>query len=65
MRIHTSLVFRVQVVIESFQRDTTIESIRLKYQVPTTVINKLRSILKNRAHKVFEPNPTLEKTRLW
>lgn len=48
--------FKVQVVMESFQRDTTIESVRMKYQVPTTVINTWRSLFKKHAHEVFESN---------
>lgn len=52
--------FKVQVVLESLQRDTTIEQIRRRYQVSASVINKWRSIFKRNAHMVFEGNQSKE-----
>ena len=46
--------FKVQVVLESLQRDTTIEQIRRKYQVSASVVNKWRAMFKKNAHLVFE-----------
>ena len=52
--------FKVQVVLESLQRDTTIERIRRTYQVSASVINKWRSIFKRNAHMVFEGHQSKE-----
>lgn len=56
--------FKVKVVLESFQRDTTIEQVRAKYQLHASIINKWRSTFKKNAHLAFEsqkkvslPNP--------
>ncbi len=46
--------FKVRVVLESFQRDTTIEKVRRKYQVSTSIINKWRATFRRNAHMVFE-----------
>ncbi len=46
--------FKVQVVLESMQRDTTIEDVRRRYQVSTSVVNKWRAIFKRNAHLAFE-----------
>lgn len=53
--------FKVRVVLESFQRDTTIETIRRRYQVSSSVINKWRTMFKKNAHLVFEDNKTTKK----
>lgn len=46
--------FKVRVVLESFQRDTTIEKVRRRYQLSTSAINKWRAIFRKNAHLVFE-----------
>lgn len=48
--------FKVRVVLESFQRDTTIEQIKRRFQVSTSVINRWRAKFKKNAHLVFENN---------
>ena len=53
--------FKVQVVLESFQRDTTIEQVRRRYQVSSAVVNKWRAIFKKNAHLVFEGNQKTKK----
>lgn len=46
--------FKVRVVLESLQRDTTIEQVRNKYQVATSLVNKWRLIFRQNAHMAFE-----------
>jgi transposase len=46
--------FKVRVVLESLQRNTTIEQIRRRYQVSASVVNKWRAIFKEKVHLVFE-----------
>ena len=53
--------FKVKVVLESIQRDTTIEQVRQKYQIPTTNINKWRMLFKKNAHKAFDVERKLKK----
>lgn len=53
--------FKVQVVLESLQRDTTIEQVRMKYQVPTSMVNKWRAIFRKNAALVFETKKRTQK----
>jgi len=53
--------FKVQVVLESFQRDTTIEKIRRRYQISTSIINRWRATFKRNAHLVFEVSQKTKK----
>lgn len=46
--------FKLKVVLESFQRDTTIENIKIRYGVSTTAINKWRKQFRENAHLAFE-----------
>lgn len=46
--------FKLQVVLESFQRDTTIEKIRSKYGIAPSVLHKWRKTFKDNAHIAFE-----------
>lgn len=46
--------FKVRVVLESLQRDTTIEQVRNRYQVATSLVNKWRTVFRQNAHLVFE-----------
>lgn len=46
--------FKLKVVLESMQRDTTIETVRRKYSLPASVINKWRALFRSNAHTVFE-----------
>jgi transposase-like protein len=46
--------FKLQVVLESFQRDRTIEQVRSRYGIAPSVLHKWRKIFKNNAHLVFE-----------
>ena len=55
--------FKVKVVLDSFQRDTTIEQVRAKYQLHSSVINKWRSIFKQNAHLAFESQKKASKPR--
>ncbi len=50
--------FKTQVVLESMQRDTTIEKVRIKYNVATSVINRWRKQFKDNAHLAFEASLT-------
>lgn len=45
--------FKIRVVIESFQRDTTIEAVCRKYQVGRSVINRWREEFKKNASNIF------------
>jgi transposase-like protein len=45
--------FKVQVVLESMQRDTTIEQVRIKYGIRPNLINKWRGQFKQNAHSAF------------
>jgi len=46
--------FKLQVVLESFQRDRTIEQIKARYGVAPSVLHKWRKTFKQNAHLVFE-----------
>lgn len=46
--------FKLKVVLESLQRDTTIEKVRMKYNISPTAINKWRKQFRNNAHLAFE-----------
>jgi transposase len=54
--------FKLKVVLESMQRDTTIETVRRKYSLPASVINKWRAIFRKSAHSVFEQQTKTTKT---
>src|SRR3989338_7008629 len=45
--------FKLQVVLESIQRDTTIEAVSRKYGIVSSVINRWRREFKSRAVDVF------------
>ena len=53
--------FKVRVVLESLQRDITIEQIRRRYQVSASVVNKWRAVFKKNAHLIFENNQVKKK----
>jgi transposase-like protein len=55
--------FKVRVVLESFQRDTTIEQVRKRYDIHTSVINRWRSIFKKNAHLAFEKKKKTKKVK--
>ena len=55
--------FKLQVVLESYQRDMTIEKVRIKYALSPTVINKWRSQFKQNAHLAFTSNPTTRQSK--
>jgi len=55
--------FKVQVVLESLQRDSTIEKVRTRYQVSASVINKWRSVFKRNAYRAFEDGAISKKVR--
>jgi transposase len=46
--------FKLRVVLESMQRDTTIEEVKVKYGVSSSVINKWRKKFKENASQVFD-----------
>lgn len=46
--------FKLQVVLESFQRDRTIEQIKSRYGIAPSVLHKWRKLFKQNAHIVFE-----------
>jgi len=46
--------FKLKVVLESLQRDTTIEKVRIKYSISPSAINKWRKEFRNNAHVAFE-----------
>jgi transposase-like protein len=52
-RRHFTPEFKLQVVLESIQRDTTIEAVSRKYGIVTSVINRWRGEFKARAAEVF------------
>lgn len=45
--------FKLQVVLESFQRDTTIEAVCRKFNVSRSVINRWRTEFKKDGAKIF------------
>lgn len=52
-RRHFTPEFKLQVVLESIQRDTTIEAVSRKYGIVSSVINRWRREFKARAVDVF------------
>ena len=48
------VAFKTKVVMESMQRDTTIERVRIKYNVSISVINRWRKQFKQNVHLAFE-----------
>ncbi len=52
-RRHFTPEFKLQVVLESLQRDTTIETVCRKYGIVTSVVVRWRQEFKRRAAEVF------------
>ena len=48
--------FKLQVVLESFQRDTTIDAVGRKHGVVRSVLNRWRTEFKERASGIFVDN---------
>lgn len=46
--------FKVRVVLESMQRDTTIEEICRRYGLASSLVNKWRKYFRNNAGQIFE-----------
>jgi transposase-like protein len=46
--------FKLKVVLESFQRDSTIEKVRQRFNVHTSVINRWRKVFKTYAASIFD-----------
>jgi transposase len=55
--------FKLQAVLESFQRDTTIEKVRRRYSIAPSVLHKWRKAFRQNAHIVFEQSPRQPKSR--
>lgn len=51
-RIHTP-EFKIQVVLESFQRDTTIEQVCRNHGLAQSVVHKWRQIFRQKAAIIF------------
>ena len=49
---------KLKVVLESFQRDTTIEKVRQQFNVHTSVVNRWRKQFRQYAAKIFEISKT-------
>lgn len=52
-RRHFTPEFKLKVVLESMQRDTTIEEVRRKYDISWAVISRWRKEFQANAHEVF------------
>ncbi|OGG16555.1 hypothetical protein A3D78_02680 [Candidatus Gottesmanbacteria bacterium RIFCSPHIGHO2_02_FULL_39_14] len=52
-RRHFTPEFKLQVVLESIQRDTTIEAVSRKYGIASSVINRWRREFKARGADIF------------
>jgi transposase len=50
---HFTPEFKLQVVLESLQRDTTIEAVSRKYTIVSSVINRWRAEFKTHAVEIF------------
>ncbi len=61
-RIHTP-EFKMQVVLESFQRNTTIEDICRRHDLAQSVVHKWRKIFRDKGASVFIG--TAERKRKW
>jgi len=48
--------FKLQVVLESFQRDTTIDAVGRKHGIVRSVLNRWRNDFKERAPEIFVDN---------
>jgi transposase len=48
--------FKLQVVLDSLQKDMTIEKVHVKYGLSSTVINKWKALFKQNGHLVFSSN---------
>lgn len=56
--------FKYKVVLESFQRDTTMKQVQQKYNVPQVVLSRWRSYFSKMAPSVFSLKPNKKaKTR--
>jgi transposase len=53
IRRHFTPEFKLKVVLESMQRDTTIEEVRRKYNLNWSVINRWRKEFQANAHEIF------------
>lgn len=51
---------KLQVVLESFQRDTTIEAVCRKYGIVRSVINRWREEFVSRAEQIFSDKRSLK-----
>jgi transposase-like protein len=52
-RRNFSAEFKLQVVMESFQRDTTIEAVCRKFNIARSLVNKWRTEFKKDGSKIF------------
>lgn len=59
-RIHTP-EFKVQVVLESFQRDTTIEQVCRNHGLAQSVVHKWRKIFRQKSASVFADSQHLKR----
>ena len=53
-RTNYSNDFKLKVVLESLQRDSTIEKVRQRFNVHTSVINRWRKYFKTYAASIFD-----------
>jgi transposase len=53
-RTNYSNEFKLKVVLESLQRDSTMEKVRQRFNVHTSVINRWRKYFKNYAASIFD-----------
>lgn len=58
---HFSPEFKLQVVLESLQRDTTIEAVCRKYGIVSSVVNRWRTEFKTHAAEIFVDRRNLKK----
>jgi transposase len=54
---------KLQIVLESIQRDTTIEAVRRKYGMSSSVINRWRAEFLEKAVTIFEDKRSLSARR--
>lgn len=55
--------FKFQVVLETFNSNTTIEKVAKKHGLHTTQVNQWRKIFKDNAHLAFSSNSRSKKTK--
>lgn len=56
--------FKLQVVLETFNKDTTIEKVAIRNGLTISVVNKWRSQFKDNAHLAFNSNLQTKRTKL-